>query len=195
MFSVYWTHASICVCVYRVCVCVCVSACLCDLNWPNVRFNNRKTTSTTRRPCGLSLPGWRNPVKFGKVKAETIFPLCEKWYRFHCLQPHKPHTHTYAHTNNMCVYVEKLVGLNCLRSGDKCVALPRLSFSASPSSCFPPFPLVTRFHLAHTHPPRLEWFIGKVCLGKLHSVSPLAPKCSSMSHCISDFPIVPLMTY
>lgn len=88
----------------------CVSACLCDLNWPNVRFNNRKTTSTTRRPCGLSLPGWRNPIKFGKVKAETIFPLCEKWYRFHYLQPHKPHTHTYSRSQTcVCMWKNLLV--------------------------------------------------------------------------------------
>lgn len=160
MFSVYWTHASMCVCVYR--VCVCVSACLCDLNWPNVRFNNRKTTSTTRRPCGLSLPGWRNAVKFGKVKAETIFPLCEKWYRFHCLQPHKPHTHTYAHTNNMCVYVEKLVGLNCLRSGDKCVALLLCAyfslFLCIPLFVFPSLPTRNPFS-SGSHASASTWVI------------------------------------
>lgn len=194
MFSVYWTHASMCVCVYRVCVCVWVHVCV-------ILIGQMCALTTEKQPqqrddlVVSACPGGETQLSSVKLKLKPFFRFVKNDIDF-TVYSHTNHTRTHTHTvTNMCVYVEKLVGLNCLRSGDKCVALPRLSFSASPSSCFPPFRLVTRFHLAHTHPPRLEWFIGKVCLGKLHSVSPLAPKCSSMSHCISDFPIVPLMTY
>lgn len=148
-----------CVCVsLAVCVCVCVNLIgqMCALT----------TSTTTRDDLVVSaLPGRRNRVKFGKVKAETIFPLCEKWYRFHWLQ-----SLTHTHRQHVCVCVEKLVGLNCLRSGDKCVGFP-------PPPCVPlcisarnPFP-------SGSHASALAWVIyRKSVFGKTSFSLAFAPQ-------------------
>lgn len=71
-------------------------------------------------------PGGETQLSSVKLKLKPFFRFVKNDIDF-TVYSHTNHTRTHTHTvTNMCVYVEKLVGLNCLRSGDKCVALPRL---------------------------------------------------------------------